>query len=192
MFLKDVAAARGGRYGEMIQKALAEGLPASGIWYLLAFKPEMTSALSTLTQAVMRGPSPLTIGQRELIAAYVSTTNQCSFCSGSHMAVAGELLGDAPLVKAVCTNLETAGISDQEKALLRFVGKVTQTPSCITQKDLDDLKEWGWSDEALYDAITVTALFNFYNRWNDAHGTPAMTPEAFAASGLRLAEKGYV
>jgi uncharacterized peroxidase-related enzyme len=191
MFLKDLTAARGGRYGKMIQNALTQGLPVSGIWYLLAFKPEMSAALSDLTQAVMRCPSPLTYGQRELIAAFTSTTNHCSFCSGSHIAAAGELLDDAPLVKAVCTNLETAPISDQEKALLRFVGKVTLNPSHITQRDLDDLKGWGWSDEALYDAITVTSLFNFYNRWNDAHGTQAMTPEGFAATGKRLAEKGY-
>jgi alkylhydroperoxidase family enzyme len=79
MFLKDVEAARGGKYGPMIEQVKAAGKPVPGIWHLFAFKPQATNALSTFTQAVMRGPSPLSPGLRELIAAYTSWRNRCPF-----------------------------------------------------------------------------------------------------------------
>jgi uncharacterized peroxidase-related enzyme len=192
MFLKEVAAARQGRYGEMIAKSQAAGLPVSGIWHLFAFKPEMTKHLSALTEAVMRGPSPLTVAQRELIAAVTSATNRCAFCTGSHVAVAAELYGDEAKVRAACTNPETAPLSDAEKILLHFVRKITKEAFRTEQTDIDELKAAGWSDEAIYDAIAVCSLFNFYNRWNDANGTENMSQEAYVASGKRLATKGYV
>jgi uncharacterized peroxidase-related enzyme len=191
MFLKEVAAARQGRYGEMIAKNLASGLPVSGIWYLFAFKPEMTEHLSALTEAIMRGPSPLTIAQRELIAAVTSAGNRCAFCTGSHVAVAAELYGDEAKVRAACTNPETAPLTEAEKLLLHFVRKITKEAFRTEQTDIDELKAAGWSDEAIYDAITVCSLFNFYNRWNDANGTGNMSHEAYVASGKRLAKKGY-
>jgi uncharacterized peroxidase-related enzyme len=192
MFLKEVAAARQGRYGDMISKNLAAGLPVSGIWHLFAYKPELTQLLSAFTEAIMRGPSPLTIGQRELIAAVTSATNRCVFCTGSHVAVAAELLGNEDQVRAACTNPETAPLTDAEKVLLHFVRKITKEAHRTEQTDIDELKAVGWSDEALYDAINVCALFNFYNRWNDANGTPDMSHEAYELSGKRLAAKGYV
>jgi uncharacterized peroxidase-related enzyme len=191
MFLKEVEAARGGRYGELINKALETGRPVSGIWHLFAFKPEATAALSELTEAVMRGPSALTVAQRELIAAFTSATNRCPFCTGSHVAIAGELSGDLDAVKDACSNPRTAPISEPEKALLAYVEKVTLKAASITRADVDAVKAAGWSDEAIYDAVFVCALFNFYNRWNDGNGTPDLSAEAYASNGKRLAEHGY-
>lgn len=80
MFLKDVETHEGtGPYSELIRRARQTQVPPSGLWHLFAFKPEMTSALAQLTQAVMRGPSPLSAGMRELIAALTSRRNQCVF-----------------------------------------------------------------------------------------------------------------
>jgi alkylhydroperoxidase family enzyme len=80
MFLKDVEAHEGGgHYGGMIRRAREAAMPFPRIWHLLAFKPEATRALSEFTQAVMRGPSPLPSGMRELIAAFTSRRNQCLF-----------------------------------------------------------------------------------------------------------------
>ena len=80
MFLKDVEAhVGGGAYAELIRRARQSGSPVAGLWHLLAYKPEMTQALSQLTQAVMRGPSPLASGMRELIAAFTSQRNRCVF-----------------------------------------------------------------------------------------------------------------
>ena len=70
--------------------------------------------------------------------------------------------------------------------------KVNRAANEIRQPDIDDAKAAGWSDEALYDAITVCALFNFYNRWADATGVEDMPPEGYAMTGKRLGANGYL
>ena len=86
----------------------------------------------------------------------------------------------------------TAPIGDREKALFAFLEKMNRESPRLQQEDVDRVKAAGWSDEALYDAITVCALFNFYNKWVDATGVSDMTPEAYQGSGERLAGLGYV
>lgn len=77
------------------------------------------------------------------------------------------------------------------KALFAFVDKVNRTSNQIRQPDVDEVKRAGWSEEAIYDAITVCSLFNFYNRWIDATGVQDMPAEAYELSGVRMAEHGY-
>jgi alkylhydroperoxidase family enzyme len=80
MFLKDVESHEGmGHYAELIRRGREAGAVLPGLWHLFAFKPEMANALSQFTQAVMRGPSPLAPGMRELIAAFTSRRNRCVF-----------------------------------------------------------------------------------------------------------------
>lgn len=86
----------------------------------------------------------------------------------------------------------TAPISDAEKALFKFVTKMNRTSNQITREDIDEARHAGWSDEALYDAITVCAIFNFYNRWIDATGVQDMPALGYQMSGRRLATEGYV
>ncbi len=86
----------------------------------------------------------------------------------------------------------TAPIDDREKALFAFLEKMNRESSRLRREDVDEVKGAGWSEEALYDAITVCALFNFYNKWVDAAGVSDMTPEAYRGSGERLAGLGYV
>ena len=102
------------------------------------------------------------------------------------------MLGDRPLVTAVLQDYRTAPISDREKALFAFIEKVNRESSRLRVEDVEEVKAAGWSDEALYDAITVCALFNFYNKWIDATGVGDMPAAAYAASGERLATFGYV
>jgi len=102
------------------------------------------------------------------------------------------LLGNRPLVTAVLQDYRTAPISDREKALFAFIEKVNRDSSRIREEDVAAVKAAGWSEEALYDAISVCALFNFYNTWIDATGVGDMPAAAYAASGERLATFGYV
>ena len=88
-------------------------------------------------------------------------------------------------------DLETAPVSDAERALFRFLEKVNREAEHIGQQDVDALKALSWSDEALYDAITVCSLFNFYNRWADATGVREHPHELYERSGERLATAGY-
>jgi alkylhydroperoxidase family enzyme len=69
----------GGPWSEAIRQMRGAGLPVPQIMHLFAFKPDRTEHLAQFTQGVMRGPSPLSAGQRELIAAWTSRRNACLF-----------------------------------------------------------------------------------------------------------------
>lgn len=92
----------------------------------------------------------------------------------------------------VLADLESSSLSAAEKALLRFVQRVNVDSPRITAADMAPLYEHGWNDEQIYYAITVCALFNFYNRWIDATGVHALSDEAHRAGGKRTALNGYV
>ena len=89
-------------------------------------------------------------------------------------------------------DLEGSGLDEKEKALLRFVDKVNHDSPSITAEDMKPLYAVGWDDAAIYYAITVCALFNFYNRWIDASGVHALSDDAHRAGGIRSANAGYV
>ncbi len=95
------------------------------------------------------------------------------------------------LVEAVLHDLPSASVSEKERKLFLFIEKVNDASPTITAADVEILWKAGWSDEAIYDAVTVCALFNFYNRWCDATGVHGMRPESYLDSGKRLARFGY-
>ena len=88
-------------------------------------------------------------------------------------------------------NLESSALDDRHKALFRFIDKVNRDSPRIVPADLAALRGAGWTDEAIYFAVTVCALFNFYNRWIDATGVHAMSEEAHREGGKRMAVQGY-
>jgi alkylhydroperoxidase family enzyme len=92
----------------------------------------------------------------------------------------------------VLEDYKSSGLTDELKALFAFVEKVNRTSNQIRQPDVDEVKRAGWSDEAIYDAITVCALFNFYNRWIDATGVQDMPAESYETGAARMAHAGYV
>ena len=95
------------------------------------------------------------------------------------------------MVEAVLEDYRTAPISDREKALFAFLEKMIRESNQLQHEDLNRAKAAGWTEEALYDAITVCALFSFYNKWIDATGVSDMPADAYAASGERMAAHGY-
>ena len=95
-------------------------------------------------------------------------------------------------VAGVIRDLETSDLSEKEKALLRFVDRVNRHSPEITAADMQPLYAVGWDDAAIYYAITVCALFNFYNRWIDASGVHALSDETHRQGGKRSANAGYV
>jgi alkylhydroperoxidase family enzyme len=101
-------------------------------------------------------------------------------------------LSGEELVAGVIRDPESSALSEKEKALFRFVDKVNHHSPRITSEDMQPLHAAGWDDEAIYYAITVCALFNFYNRWIDASGVHALSDEAHRQGGLRSASAGYV
>ena len=102
------------------------------------------------------------------------------------------MLESNELVRGVLEDLETSALDEKHKALFRFVDKVNHDSPRITAEDMMPLRALGWDDEAIYFAITVCALFNFYNRWIDASGVHALSEEAHRVGGKRTAAHGYV
>ncbi len=101
-------------------------------------------------------------------------------------------MGSEELVRGAIDDLETSALAAKDKVLLRFVTKVNHRAWEITAEDMQPLYAAGWTDEAIYNAVTVCALFNFYNRWIDSTGVHAMSEEAHREFGKRTARHGYI
>jgi uncharacterized peroxidase-related enzyme len=180
-----------GPYQKLIADARSRDGEYSKIWDLFAFRNEITVHLARFSQGVMRQPASITPAMRELIAAYTSYQNECGFCTKAHAATAASLLDDEALVWQALRDLDRCPLSDKDKRLLRFVGKVTKDLSSVQAADVAHLRDAGWDDEAIYFAITTCALFNFYNRWITATGVPEMSEEAHQLQGQSIASRGY-
>ena len=102
------------------------------------------------------------------------------------------MLGDRRLVDAVLEDYRTAPIDDREKALFAFIEKMNEQSNTVRREDIDRLIAAGWAQEAIYDAITVCALFKFYNAWIDATGVHDLPAGAYEVSGRRMAAEGYM
>jgi len=152
--------------------------------------PDTARPLLDYHELVMGGPSPFTAAERELIAAYVSGVNACTYCHGVHAATAEAFGVPAGLLAAALDDLDTAPVDKLLRPVLRYVGKLTATPSRMTAADADAVFAAGWDERALYDAVLVCALFNFMNRMVDGIGVRA-ADGYFPVSAARLHEHGY-
>jgi uncharacterized peroxidase-related enzyme len=147
---------------------LPEGMP--GIVGELAFRPETAKPLLELAEVLLRGLNTLTPAERELIATYVSYSNDCTFCQLSHgAAAAAHLHGNYDLVEQAKLNPEEANISGKLKALLRIAGKVQQGGKHVNEADVARAREQGASDKEIHDTVLIAAAFCMYNRYVDAH-----------------------
>ncbi|WP_027943934.1 carboxymuconolactone decarboxylase family protein [Amycolatopsis taiwanensis] len=152
--------------------------------------PDTSGPLLDYHEVLLRGPSPLSVAERELIAAYVSGLNSCGYCHGVHTATAARFGIAEETLTALLADVDTAPVDERLKPLLAYVGKLTGTPSRMTDADADAVFAAGWNERALHDAVSVCALFNFMNRLVEGLGITASS-DYFAASAGRLAEGGY-
>jgi uncharacterized peroxidase-related enzyme len=153
--------------------------------------PEIYSNHVRVSEAILRGPSPLTPGQRELIGAYVSALNSCQYCYGGHRAAA-ELFGiPARTIDGLLNDLGTAEVEERLRPILAFVRKLTLTPAHMTQADADAVFAASWDESALHSAIAVCCHFNFMNRLVAGHGIEA-DRAVFADRGRKHVEMGYL
>lgn len=165
-----------------------------GIRSLVMFRPETGKPLYDLAQVLLRGESPLSQAERELIAAYVSHRNECMFCMSSHAAAARCLFGENKnIVNEVLENMENSGIDDKMKALLNIAGKVQISGKEVKEKDVEAARNSGANDREIHDTVLIAATFCMFNRYVDglASFTPS-DPAAYEEMGERMTEKGYV
>jgi len=169
---------------------LPEGFP--GISAGFTYRPETAKPMRELAHILLHEPNALTPGERELIATYVSSRNDCLFCQSSHGAAAACLLGDASVVEQVKTNFLAAPISAKLKALLAIAGKVQQDGKLVTTTDVEAARSLGATDLEIHDTVLIAAAFSMYNRYVDGLGTwQPRDPEIYAQMGKHLADEGY-
>jgi uncharacterized peroxidase-related enzyme len=172
--------------------SLPEGYP--GITGGFTFRPETAKPMRELAHVLLHGPSTLSAGERELIATYVSSRNDCYFCQSSHgAAAAAHLKNDWGLVEQVKRDFAHADISEKLKALLVIAGKVQQGGKQVTAEDVADAREVGATDLEIHDTVLIAAAFCMFNRYVDGLGT--WQPEdatMYASMGEHLAKDGYL
>jgi uncharacterized peroxidase-related enzyme len=171
---------------------LQEGIP--GIVGPMVFSPDTAKPLNELAEVLLRGPNSLSPAEREMIATYVSSQNDCYFCQTIHGAVAAHHLGgDEQLVKEMKLDFESAAISDKLKALLAIAGKVQKGGKQVTTREVARAREQGATDKEIHDTVLIAAAFCMYNRYVDGLATWAPDdPNVYRANGKRLAEEGYL
>ena len=171
---------------------LPEGLP--GITSGFAFRPETAAPMRALAEVLLRGPSTLSSGEREMIATFVSTQNDCYFCQTSHRAAAAHHLdGNYELVDAVRHDYQSAPVSAKLKALLAIAGKVRKGGKNVTSEDVAQARAEGATDLEIHDTVLIAAAFCMYNRYVDGLATFAPTdPQLYDEMGARMAHEGYI
>jgi uncharacterized peroxidase-related enzyme len=152
--------------------------------------PETSKPLIEFHEVLLRGPSPFTEAERELIAAYVSGLNRCRYCHGVHTATAERLGVPAGAVQQLVEGIDATLVADKMWPILRYAQKLTRQPDGVTKVDADAIFAAGWDETALYHAVAVTALFNFMNRLVEGLGIE-LEPAYVKPASERLAERGY-
>ena len=147
--------------------------------------------MSAVTQEAMRGPSTWSIGDRELIAAFVAKTNQCEFCTKTHAAVAQAAYHrDGKIVPDLSSDSDVADLSEPLRATLRMLGKLTREHA-VSVDDMRAVLAAGASRQQIEDALAVCFSFNVISRLADAFGFFVPGPEVFKAGAKYLLARGY-
>jgi len=170
---------------------LFSGHPVPDAARLVFYRPDFYGARAkAFTHEAMRGPSAWSVGDRELMAAYVSTVNESAFCIAAHTATASRAYQDGPRVAAVLGDLESAPIAEPLRATLRMLGKLTREGT-VGAQDMREVLAAGVSPQQVRDALAVCVAFNTTDRLGDAFGFELLSPEGFEAGAKYLLKRGY-
>jgi len=179
----------------MAHIALTEGLP--GIRGPMVFSPETTKPLTDLAQVLLTGPNTLTPAEREMIATYVSSQNDCFYCQSCHGSTAAQHLGGTPanyeFIAEMKRDFEATNLSPKMKALLNIAGKVQQGGKNVTTSDVDRARSEGATDKEIHDTVLIAAAFCMFNRYVDGLGTwQPRDSEIYREIGQQTSKQGYV
>jgi len=168
------------------------GTDEPGIRGLFRFSPDTAVPLNQLCDVLLCGPSTLSRGDRELIAAYVSALNQCTFCFSTHAAFAAlRLPAGMHLVEHVCADPDSAPVTEKLRGLLNIAGAVQLGGKHVSSAHIDAAREAGATDREIHDTVLIAAAFCMFNRYVDGLNTTASTdPAHYAARAVRT--EGYI
>lgn len=169
-----------------------KNLAADGkVYDVFSMRPATFEPFTETCEQIMRGPSPLSPGQRELIGTFVSRLNSCPYCHDVHNEAVKAYGMNEALTRQLMDDPDSADIDDDFKVLLTLVRKVTEGAYRVSEIDYERMYAAGWGDDAIHDAIIVTCLFNFMNRLVSSFGIEA--DDAYLAlAGKRIKNDGYV
>jgi len=156
---------------------------------LALYRPDFYGG-GPLTHEAMRGPSEWSIGDRELMAAFVSQVNECPFCVAAHSATSTLWYGDDAKVTATLADVETAPIEEPLRATLRMLGKLTREQT-IDEDDIRAALAASVSPQRIEDALAVCLAFNINDRLANAFDFSVASPEAMNAGARHLVKHGY-
>jgi uncharacterized peroxidase-related enzyme len=171
---------------------LPAGVP--GILGPMTAYPETERHLNGLAEVLLRGPSSLTSAERETIAAFVSSQNECYFCTQAHAAAAREHMGDQRhVVDLVLGDRRTAPVTEKLRALLEIADKVRRDGRLVQPEDVERARAAGADDKAIHDTVLIAAAFSMFNRYVDGLATWApRDPSLYQQIGVVLANAGYL
>jgi uncharacterized peroxidase-related enzyme len=163
--------------------------PVLDVIKLVKYRPDFCGA-QEMTHEAMRGPSAWSVGDRELMAAFVAKNNECEWCTRAHTAVATKAYHDEMRVAAVLSDLEVAPIEEPLRATLRMLRKLTREHA-VTADDIRAVLSSGVSREQIKDALAVCFAFNITTRLANTFGFALASQEAFDAGAKYLLGRGY-
>jgi len=173
------------------KRALFSGHPVPDAARLTFYRPDFYGARAKeLTHEAMRGPSAWSVGDRELMAAYVSKINESPFCTGAHTATTSQAYQDGAKVQAVLADLETAPVAEPLRTTLRMLGELTATGK-LSGHDMRQVLNAGVTRQQIEDALAVCAAFNMTDRLADAFGFELLSPEGCKTGAKYLLKRGY-
>jgi uncharacterized peroxidase-related enzyme len=162
---------------------------------LSSYRPDVYSRLASLADLLLQQQHPsstISPGDRELIAAYVSSLNRCDYCHVVHGAVAAAHLQNSKLVEDVKCDYEASEASPKMKALLRIAGLVQRSGREVNREAVESAKREGASEMDVHDTVLIAAAFCMFNRYVDGLATEMPGDlGAFMGRGAMIAEKGY-
>ncbi|QIB64964.1 carboxymuconolactone decarboxylase family protein [Kineobactrum salinum] len=141
-----------------------------GMAEIVGYNPDRLNHFRMMVENLFRGPSELSIAERELIMTYCSGLNACKFCVGAHQAMAEAYGVDPEKLEALLASDKYEMVEPKLRPVLALAKKLTQSPATVYERDIDAVIDAGWSERAAHDAVCCIATINFLNRLTDGHG----------------------
>jgi uncharacterized peroxidase-related enzyme len=168
-----------------------KSMPDADLKELLKSEPDLGVPIAEYHEAMLRGPSPFSIGERELMAAYVSALNACDFCSGEHEVVAERFGVEHGTLAALLDDIDSAPLAENLLPTFHYLHKLTLQPSRMVAADAQAIYAAGWEDPALYHLASLCGLFCFNNRLINGIGIPPHDTDKLQITADRLHARGY-
>ncbi len=154
--------------------------------------PDLYRLWSQMSELLMNGPSPFSQQEREVLLAFAAGEMGCAFVLTGHSEVAYARGLPRGSIDALLADIETAPVEDRLRPVLRFVRHLARQPDDVTRAHVDAMFAAGWDEQAMHDAVAITARAAFMHRLVAGFGFGPLDPELAASHARKRVERGYV